>query len=295
MVHEFERVRCVPSVGVSRSSRLEYPVWIEMATFLDLVTDERLFSIVLSIAAVGVVFLAERLVRRVVTRFSRRIGLRKHLENLFKLVLRILIYSVGIIVVLEIWGLPTEWFLSVSALGGAAIGFASTQTLGNLLAGLYIMVSRPFEVNDYVKIGGSEGEVSEITLNYVKLYTPTYTTVEIPNSVVLNSTIQRYMSDGVIDYSFTMSLAGKVYEASWVSVADLFEEIVEPTLEEFWRRHGDVLPRRPEASLSEVAFLNRSVMVRVFFPKGQAKLLFDLLPELQMMILSRLDEYRAKA
>lgn len=266
-----------------------------MATFLDLVTDERLFSIVLSIAAVGVVFLAEWLVRRVVTRFSRRIGLRKHLENLFKLVLRILIYSAGITVILEIWGLPTEWFLSVSALGGAAIGFASTQTLGNLLAGLYIMVSRPFEVNDYVKIGGSEGEVSEITLNYVKLYTPTYTTVEIPNSVVLNSTIQRYMSDGVIDYSFTMSLAGKVYEASWVSVADLFEEIVEPTLEEFWERHGDVLPRRPEASLSEVAFLNRSVMVRVFFPRGQAKLLFDLLPELQMMILSRLDEYRAKA
>jgi len=70
---------------------------------------------------------------------------------------RIVIYSAGIAIILELWGLPAEWFIGVSALSGAAIGFASTQTIGNLLAGFCIMVTRPFEVDDYVKIGGSEG------------------------------------------------------------------------------------------------------------------------------------------
>jgi small-conductance mechanosensitive channel len=29
-------------------------------------------------------------------------------------------------------------------------------------------------VRDYVKIGDTEGEVREITINYTKIYTPTY-------------------------------------------------------------------------------------------------------------------------
>jgi len=43
----------------------------------------------------------------------------------------------------------TTWFVGVSALTGAAIRFASTQTVGNFLAELYVMMSRPFMVRDY--------------------------------------------------------------------------------------------------------------------------------------------------
>ena len=262
--------------------------------FKEIFTYEKLYSIILSFIVVVAIFLTERLLKRVITRFSQRAELKKHLENILALVARIVIYSTGITIILEIWGLPTEWFISVSALSGAAIGFASTQTIGNLLAGIYIMISRPFEVDDYVKIGGSEGEIREITLNYVKIYTPTYTIIKIPNRVVLNSTIHRCMSNDSIDYSFPMSFAGKVYTASWVSSTDLFKKIVEPAIEEFWARYREVLPREPEFSVSEVAFLNRTLMIRTFFPKGKAKLLYELRPELQKMLLKRLDDFRTE-
>ena len=248
----------------------------------------------ISLLVVAVIFITEEIVKRGIIRFSKRAELKKHLENILKLVSRIVIYSTGITIILEIWGLPTEWFISVSALSGAAIGFASTQTIGNFLAGLYIMVTRPFEVNDYVKIGGSEGEVREITLNYVKIYTPTYTIIEIPNRVVLNTTVHRCMSDDTIDYSFPMSFAGKVYEASWVSSTDLFKKIVDPVIEEFWAKYREVLPRKPEVSVSEVSLLNRTLTIRMFFPKGKAKLLYDLQPELQKMILKQLDDFRTE-
>jgi small-conductance mechanosensitive channel len=199
---------------------------------------------------------------------------------------------VGITILLQTWGLPTEWFISVSALTGAAVGFASTQTLGNFLAGLYIMITRPFEVNDYVKIGTAEGEVKEITLNYVKIYTPTYTIMQIPNRTLLNSSITRYMDDEDIAYSFPMSFASKVYSTSWVHLSDLLEKIVEPAIDEFWDKHGDVLTRKPEVSVSRVEFLNRTMMIRMFVPEGKTQLLYDLQPELQKMILKRLDDYR---
>lgn len=257
-------------------------------------TLEKLYSIVLTVIAVFAIFITEKLVKKAITRFRKRARLRRHVENLLVMITRIVIYSVGITFVLGIWGLPTEWFISVSALSGAAIGFASTQTLGNFLAGLYIMISRPFEVHDYVKIDDTEGEVREITLNYVKIYTPTYTIKEVPNRVVLDSTIHRLMSDNSIDYSFPMSFAGKLWPASWVSSTDLFEKIIEPTIEEFWTENRKILKKKPEASLSSVGHMNRIVMIRMFFPKGKAKHLYDLQPQLQKMILDRLDEFRAE-
>lgn len=259
---------------------------------------EEIYSIITSIIVVAAIFLIEKIFKKLITRFSERTGLKKHLENILKLILRIVIYSAGIAIILEIWGLPTEWFLTVSALSGAALGFASTQTIGNLLAGLYIMVTKPFEVYDYVKIGSSEGEVREITLNYVKIFTPTYTNIEIPNRVVLNSTINRCMSDESIDYSFPMSFAGKVYTASWVSLTDLLEKIIDPAIEEFWEKHGEDLSKKPdslpkpEAYVSDIAFLSRTLTIRMFFPKGKANLLYGLRPELQKMILERLDDFR---
>jgi len=258
----------------------------------ELLNYEKVHSIIVSLIVVAAIILTEKVFKRLVNRFSERAGLKKHLENILALSSRVVIYSAGIAIILEIWGLPTEWFIGVSALSGAAIGFASTQTIGNLLAGLYIMVTRPFEVYDYVKIGGSEGEVREITLNYVKIFTPTYTTIEIPNRVVLNSTILRCMSGDSIDYSFPMSFAGKVYTASWVSLTDLLEKIVEPAIEEFWEKYGEDLSKKPEVSVFNVEFLSRTLTIRMFFPKGEANLLYNLRPELQKMILERLDEFR---
>ena len=261
---------------------------------------EEIYSIITSLIVVAAIFLLEKILKKLITRFSERTGLKKHLGNILSLVSRIVIYLAGIAIILEIWGLPTEWFIGVSALSGAALGFASSQTIGNLLAGLYIMVTKPFEVDDYVKIGGSEGEVREITLNYVKIFTPTYTTIEIPNRVILNSTIIRCMSGDSIDYSFPMSFAGKVYTASWVSLTDLLENIVEPAIEEFWEKHGEDLSKKPEslpkpeAYVTDVAFLSRTLTMRMFFPKGEANLLYGLRPELQKMILERLDDFRSK-
>jgi len=155
----------------------------------EFLTTEILLLIATGLVILIVVLVADRLIRRAIARYLRRLKLEPHVENIFKLVARIGIVAVGLVAILSVFGMPTEWFVGVSALTGAAIGFASTQTVGNFLAGFYIMLSRPFMVRDYVKIGDVEGEVREITINYTKVYTPTYNITEIPNRKVLDSTI----------------------------------------------------------------------------------------------------------
>jgi small-conductance mechanosensitive channel len=159
------------------------------------------------IVLVGAI-VADRVIGRMIKRYSRRIGLVKHIENMFKVTARIVIFIAAITIILPIFKIDTGVILSISALSGAAIGFAATQTVGNFLAGLYIMISRPFTVSDYVKVGDVEGQVREITVNYTKIYMPTYNFIEIPNRQVLDSRILNYSKKNIVDYTFRVGFGG---------------------------------------------------------------------------------------
>ena len=259
--------------------------------FSDFLTTENLLLIATGLVLVIIVLVADRLIRRAIARYSKRLKLEPHVENIFKLTARIIIVAVGVIALLSLFGMNTDWFIGVSALTGAAIGFASTQTVGNFLAGLYIMMSRPFMVRDYVKIGDIEGEVREITINYTKIYTPTYNITEIPNRKVLDSTILNYSGKrDIIDYSFQMGFP----HLENVTNTELIEECIMPVLEKFYKKYKSVLPKKPEVSMFKMDRLERGFMIRMFFPEGKIDTFYDIQPELMQNIVNRWDAYKAK-
>ena len=90
--------------------------------FSDFLTTENLLLIATGLVMIIVVLVADRLIRRAIARYSKRLKLEPHVENIFKLTSRIIIGAVGGIALLSLFGLPVEWFIGVSALTGAAIG-----------------------------------------------------------------------------------------------------------------------------------------------------------------------------
>ena len=251
--------------------------------------DLKKVAIVLVIVVVTLV--VDRLIRRAISRYAKNLNLEPHAANIFKLIERIIVFAAGLVAILSIFGASTDWFIGISALTGAAIGFASTQTVGNFLAGLYIMVSRPFMVRDYVKIGDVEGEVREITINYTKIYTPTYNITEIPNRKVLDSIILNYSGKkDMIDYSFQMGFP----HLENITNEELMKECIKPTIEKFYKKHKDVLSRKPEASMSKMDRLGRAFMIRMFFPEGKVNKFYDLQPELMQDIVNCWDALKAK-
>lgn len=262
-----------------------------MLMFQDWFTTENIFLIATGVIIIIVMVIADKLVRRAISRYAHRLSLEPHVENIFKLVARILIVAIGVVILLSVFGMPTEWFVGVSALTGAAIGFASTQTVGNFLAGLYIMTSRPFMVRDYVKIGDVEGEVREITINYTKIYTPTHNITEIPNRKVLDSTILNYSGKrNIIDYSFPVSFP----HLENMTSKELIEECLLPTLKKFYNKHKDTLPKEPELCMCKLDRLEKGFMVRLFFPEGRIEEFYDIQPELMQDIANSWDVYKTK-
>jgi hypothetical protein len=258
---------------------------------LELLTQENMFLIGVTLFIVIAIVIADRLVRRALSKYAKRLKLEPHVENILKLVSRIFIVAIGLVILLSVYGMPTEWFVGVSALSGAAIGFASTQTVGNFLAGLYVMISRPFMVGDYVRIGDIEGRINEITINYTKVYTPTYNVTEIPNRKVLDSTIINYSGKkNVIDYSFQVGFP----HVDDCPTLELVRECVEPTLQKFYDAHKDILPKKPEASMCKLDRLERGFMIRMFFPESKINKFYDLQPELMQSIANNWETFKRR-
>jgi small-conductance mechanosensitive channel len=257
----------------------------------DLLSMENLLLIGIALLIVAVTFIVDRLIRRALSRYGKRLDLEPHAINILKLIARIVVFAAGVVALLSLFGFSTDWFIGISALTGAAIGFASTQTVGNFLAGLYLMISRPFIVRDYVKIGDVEGEVKEITINYTKIYTPTYNITEIPNRKVLDSIILNYSGKkDIIDYSFKMGFPHLENKTN----KELLECCIEPILDEFFEKHKDILPKKPEASMSNMDRLGREVMIRMFFPEGRINDFYDLQPALLRDIVNIWDTFKAQ-
>jgi small-conductance mechanosensitive channel len=206
---------------------------------------------VTSLVVVVVVIVIERFTERTIREYMKKRRLEPHLENGFKLLTRTILFVIGLLVILQLFGLSADWLVSMSALTGAAIGFASTQTLGNFLAGVYLMLSRPFLVNDYVKIGDVEGQVREITVNYTKIYNPTYNYVEMPNRSVLDSKIQNFSKENVIDYTFEIGFPHGIPSRV------LLEECISPALDEVYAKYKDILSRGEDGRVLQLPTRNR--------------------------------------
>lgn len=103
----------------------------------------------------------------------------------------------GIIILfafLSIFGIidPTT-VLSFSTIFSTAIGFACALAIGNIVAGFYIMITRPYGIGDYIQITGIEGFVTEIGLNFTKIEdATTHIVYKIPNKVAMNENLIIY-------------------------------------------------------------------------------------------------------
>lgn len=76
--------------------------------------------------------------------------------------------------------------LALLASFGLALGIGGQDLVRNLIGGLVILVDRPYQLGDRVKIGDAYGEIDHVGLRSTKLTTPDDTRVTIPNSELLS-------------------------------------------------------------------------------------------------------------
>src|SRR5579875_8966 len=105
-------------------------------------------------------------------------------------------YLIVIFAVLAELNVPIEKLLVGAGLAGVVLGIAAQQTLGNVFAGLVLMLARPFRGGDRVRVrsgalgGIFDARVREMTLTYVTLQTEEGE-YKVPNSAMLAAAVAR--------------------------------------------------------------------------------------------------------
>jgi small-conductance mechanosensitive channel len=109
-----------------------------------------------------------------------------------------IIYTVAIIVALDLLGINVVPFIAGAGVAGIAIGFAAKDTLSNLIAGILLIIDRPFEVGDRIEVwsapAGSAtwGDVIDIGLRATKIKTTDNIVIIIPNNEIMLRDIVNY-------------------------------------------------------------------------------------------------------
>jgi small conductance mechanosensitive channel len=107
-------------------------------------------------------------------------------------VIRLIVFLVALLQALETLHVHTGPALAFMGVAGVGIGLALQGVLGNMVAGLVIIFSKPFRVGEYIEVAGVSGQVKHIELFSTMLLHADRSHVMIPNRKLVGEIMHNY-------------------------------------------------------------------------------------------------------
>ncbi|WP_147378746.1 mechanosensitive ion channel family protein [Motilimonas pumila] len=115
---------------------------------------------------------------------------KKFIESM---TLRVIVF-IGFLFALSNLGIQIGPILAGLGILGFIIGFALQETLSNFASGLMILIYRPFDVGDKIRVSGLEGRVSKMNLVSTTVFTSANHHLTVPNNKIWKDTIHNITS-----------------------------------------------------------------------------------------------------
>jgi len=116
-------------------------------------------------------------------------------------VVRLILVAFVLVAVLEKIGVPITPLIAGISVAGLGAGLAMQGVLSNIVAGLTIIFSKPFRVDEYVEIAGVHGQVTSIELLSTTLIHADRSRVVIPNRKIVGEILHNYGTIRQLDLS----------------------------------------------------------------------------------------------
>ena len=151
------------------------------------------FNVVGALIVLIVGLIAAGWAKRTVQRMLRRTGrVDDTLTGFLGSLVKYAVVAFTVIAVLQQFGVEATSLVAVFGAAGLAIGLALQGTLGNVAAGVMLLLFRPFRVGDFVDAGGHAGTVKIISLFTTELATPDNVQIIIPNGAIWGAAIKNF-------------------------------------------------------------------------------------------------------
>lgn len=238
-----------------------------------------------------------RVVNRIYRRFIERSAKKgdEHLTT-FKFLehsISAIIYLIGISFAISL--IPFLKPVAQSIVGAAgimaiAVGFAAQQALGNIISGIFIVISKPFQINDRISFNdGLRGVVEDISLRHTVIRNFENQRIIIPNSIISN---QILINSNYADTKICRLIdIGISYESD----IDIAKQIIRDEIENHPlnidnRSQEDVEKGIPKVMVRVIMFADSSVNLRAWAWAEDAPNGFVLTCDVLESIKKRFDE-----
>ncbi|HMA21777.1 MAG TPA: mechanosensitive ion channel family protein [Gemmatimonadaceae bacterium] len=197
-------------------------------------------------------YILSRIVKAIVRRTTDVDSSRRTLRIAMGRIVQGVIIVIGALVAVTAAfpGFTPANLISALGIGGIAIGFAFKDIFENFLAGILILVTRPFRIGDQIIYDRYEGTVEDIQTRATWLKTYDGRRVVIPNSELFKNsvTVNTAFDTRRLEYDFKLAAGEDVEKAKAVIIRVM-------------RESKDVLPD-PKADAVVIGFDQGSVTLR---------------------------------
>ena len=223
-------------------------------------------SLLIILATLIVGYIANRLMTRLVNRSTEVMTKDPTNYKFIKHVALACIYLVGFAI--AIYSVPNLRTLAGSFLAGAgilavAVGFAAQHALSNIISGVFIVIFKPFRINDRLAIQLHQGVVEDITLRHTVIRNFENRRIIIPNSVISNEIIVNadFGDDKIVRWiDMSISYKSDIDRAKQI----MAEEVLAHPLHIDPRSPEDIEMGVPEVIVRVINLMDSSVNLRAW-------------------------------
>lgn len=167
--------------------------WLILVKIMGIAVDDRLAKIVATLADVSGIVVGLALVNAILFSNVSEDSWQARTPKLLVDIVRSILVIIGAAIVLSlVWGVDLGQLAAALGIGSIVIGLAIAEPLGNVFAGLMLLVERPVAVGDWIKIDDSVGQVIEINWRAIHLRTYYGELIVVPNAILAKESFNNY-------------------------------------------------------------------------------------------------------
>lgn len=216
----------------------------------EIVATGPISALLVLIIGVPLIKLAKRYLRRL---FDRTDTLDESIENFIFRIASVAMWAILLLTAASELGINVTGIVAALGIIGLAVAFASQDTMENIIAGIFIIVDRPFREGERIllpkKIGGlysSWGDVTEIGLRTTRVRSTDGVMLTIPNKLLTKNAVANFSHRRDMELRVRIRLG---LTPTWGNVTKAGEIV-----KDIAKNHPDICqekPKPPEAVLRD--------------------------------------------
>lgn len=194
--------------------------------------------------------------------------------------IKIIVWSIAIIIGLNNAGYNVGALLAGLGVGGLAFALAAQDTIANLFGGFTILTDKPFKINDRIQVDNFDGFVTEIGMRSTRIHTLAGRMVTIPNSTISNNPSINVSSEPARNITLNLGLTYDMDHNKVQEAMDILKQLIQDK--------KDIVHEKYLLSFN--AFGDFSLNILFIYGIRKEVDIFNAQTEMNMAILKRFNE-----